>query len=568
MALSKKAIIFLIFLLTTLSAFSADRVFLKGIAFEKENINYSVCQGVKFDGDKVIFTKTGSFLSEDKKDRITVISPILAIIPPLIAILTALIFRQVVLSLFIGIFSGVIFLKGFSVFDAILSSLADTIPSALTSKDHISILIFSTMLGGMVGIISANGGTAAIVKSITNKITSRKTTMFSAFFMGVGIFFDDYANTLIVGNTMRPLFDKFKISREKLAYIVDSTAAPVASLAVISTWIGFEVGVLSDVFKHTGSNLDGYSAFIFSIPYLYYPLITLIFIVFLIAMEKDFGPMLKVEQNVNQDSLEVCKTDEIKTAPPSSSFLAYLPILTVVIVTLLSIILTGYKGNLDFREIFGNGDSFASLIWGSVAGCVVAGVLSLFSKTLNITEVFDSWLDGLKSMMSAVVILTLAWSLSNVCKDIKTADFIMSLLNENFPFWIMPLVTFLISAAMSFATGTSWGTMAIVYPLLIPVVLGTEFLHPTIAAVLSGAVFGDHCSPISDTTIMSSMASSCDHISHVRTQLPYALAVAFIALISGYLPIFFGVHPLFSYTFATLLVFLTMKFLGRTVKKT
>jgi Na+/H+ antiporter NhaC len=449
----------------------------------------------------------------------------------------------------------------------VLASLADTIPSSLTSKDHVAILIFSTMLGGMVGIISANGGTAAIVKSITKKITNKKTTMFSAFFMGVGIFFDDYANTLIVGNTMRPLFDKFKISREKLAYIVDSTAAPVASLAVISTWIGFEVGVLTDVFQHAGVNFDGYSAFIFSIPYLYYPLITLIFIVFLIAEEKDFGPMLKAEQTVNAKSVKVLKTDEIKTAPPSSPFLAYIPILTVVLITLLSIILTGYKGKFDFREIFGNGDSFSSLIWGSTAGCVIAGLLSLFSKTLNITEVFDSWLDGLKSMMSAVVILTLAWSLSNVCKDVKTADFIMSLLNENFPFWIMPLITFLISAVMSFATGTSWGTMAIVYPLLIPVVLGTEFLHPTIAAVLSGAVFGDHCSPISDTTIMSSMASSCDHINHVRTQLPYALTVALIALFTGYLPIFFGVHPVLSYIAATILVFLTVNFLGQPVKK-
>jgi len=478
----------------------------------------------------------------------------------------ALIFRQVVLSLLIGIISGAFFLKGFAFFPAILSTLSEIIPAALTTKDHISILIFSTMLGGMVGIISANGGTSAVVESITKKIHSKKTTIFSAFFMGTAIFFDDYANTLIVGNTMRPLFDKFKISREKLAYIVDSTAAPVASLAVVSTWIGFEVGVLADVFKHSGSNLDGYTAFIFSIPYLYYPLITLAFIVILVSSGKDYGPMLKAEQKAASGNYDEKNIFQNHTVAPSSPYLAYIPIITVVVVTLLSLILTGYEGTWNFREIFGNGDSFASLIWSSTAGCVSAGILSLISKTLNLDELFESWQNGLKSMMGAVVILTLAWSLSNICRDIKTADFIMSLLSENFPFWIIPLITFFISAIMSFATGTSWGTMAIIYPLLIPVVIGTNFLYPTIAAVLSGAVFGDHCSPISDTTIMSSMASSCDHISHVRTQLPYAITVAVISIVSGYLPIYFGLHPIISYSLAILLIYLTVKYLGKHVK--
>lgn len=562
----KKLFIFLLILFSTLSVFSSDRVFLKGISVEKDLEDYSFCTGVIEKDNKITFTQSGVFLSKDKKERVTVIRPIFAILPPLIAILTALIFRQVVLSLFIGIFSGAFFIKGFAFFTAILSTLSEIIPGALTSKDHISILIFSTMLGGMVGIISDNGGTSAVVDAITKKITSRKKTMFSTFFMGTAIFFDDYANTLIVGNTMRPLFDKFKISREKLAYIVDSTAAPVASLAVVSTWIGFEVGVLTDVFKHSGTNLDGYTAFIFSIPYLYYPLITLAFLIILISSGKDFGPMLKAEQLALSNDFTEFSSQKTKSAPPSSPYLAYLPILTVVIVTLLSIVMTGYNGVWDFREIFGNGDSFASLIWSSTAGCVVAGLLSLFSKTLTINAIFESWIDGLKSMMGAVVILTLAWSLSNICRDIRTADFIMSLLSENFPFWTIPLLTFIISAIMSFATGTSWGTMAIIYPLLIPVVIGTEFLHPTIAAVLSGAVFGDHCSPISDTTIMSSMASSCDHISHVRTQLPYAITVALIAIISGYLPIFFGIHPIFTYSFAIFLIYFTVKYLGQPVK--
>ncbi len=547
-----------------------DRVFLRGVPADVQAGVVQSGPARADDGDQVVFTETGSgtlLNQQGEPESFRVIPAILSILPPLIAILFALLFRQVVLSLLVGVWLGVFIGNGYGFLPSILNTLSDTIPLSVASQDHISIIIFSLLLGGMVGIISANGGTSAIVRAVTPRIRNRRGAQVSCWILGCAIFFDDYANTLIVGNTMRPLTDKYRISREKLAFFVDSTAAPVASIAVISTWIGFEVGVLNDVFAHRGMSLDGYSAFIFSIPYLFYPIFTLIFGFLLAVTGRDFGPMRRAEQRAAKGLLlrKAARPAAMETrmGEPSSPWLAFVPILSVVVVTLWGIGYTGYSGNWEIREIFAASDSFASLIWGSSAGCFVAAVLSVATRRLSISQTLEHWVDGIKSMMMAVIILSLAWSLSTVCSDLKTADFILSLVSTRVPDWIIPMITFMVAAAMSFATGTSWGTMAITYPLLVPVVIGTPFLYPTIAAVLSGAVFGDHCSPISDTTIMSSMASACDHVDHVRTQIPYALSTAAISIVLGYLLMDLHAPLWIIYPVGALGLWLLLRFMGR-----
>ncbi|MCK5878396.1 MAG: Na+/H+ antiporter NhaC family protein [Holophagae bacterium] len=551
----------------------ADEVYLKGIPAQLkiETVVSGPKREVRKDG--IVFLETGQGVSkvkDGKEKHFLVIPAILSIIPPLVAILFALLFRQVILSLLMGILLGVWITASYKILPAVLNTLSQIIPDSLASHDHISIIIFSMLLGGMVGIISANGGTPAIVNLVLPRIRSRRGAQLACWFLGCSIFFDDYANTLIVGNTMRPITDRYRVSREKLSFFVDSTAAPVASMAVISTWIGFEVGVLTDVFHSRGIAMDGYSAFLFSIPYLFYPIFTVMFGFLLSLSGRDYGPMLKAERRAVRYNLLLSEKAapvamETKMGEPSRAALAFVPILAVILVTLWGIIYTGFSGEWSLRAIFAKSDSFAALIWGSAAGCFTAAVLSLMAKRLTVSKVLESWLDGIKSMMMAVLILTLAWSLSRVCTDLKTADFILSIVSTRMPMWLIPLLTFLVAAAMSFATGTSWGTMAITYPLLVPVVIGTPYLYPTIAAVLSGAVFGDHCSPISDTTIMSSMASACDHVDHVRTQIPYALTTAGTALLLGYLLLDLHIPAWLIYPIGGVGMWLVIRFVGKKV---
>lgn len=546
-----------------------DRIFLTHIPVKVDATTIQSAPEHQVKGETIVFRASGTGTLVDaagNETRFRVIPALLSILPPLVAILFALLFRQVILSLLMGVWLGVFIGNGYNLLPSVLSSLSDTIPAAIADKDHISIIVFSLLLGGMVGIISANGGTSAIVRAVTPRIRNRRGVQVSCWFLGCAIFFDDYANTLIVGNTMRPLTDRYRLSREKLAFFVDSTAAPVASIAIISTWIGFEVGVLNDVFATRGMELDGYSAFIYSIPYLFYPIFTLIFGFLLAISGRDFGPMLRAERKAATATDGPAKTSgtmDVQIASPSSAWMAFVPILTVVVVTLWGIFHTGFSGNWSLREIFSGSDSFAALIWGSAAGCAMAGILSVATRRLTVSATLEYWVEGLKSMMMAVIILCLAWSLSSICSQLHTADFILSLVSTRVPFWLIPLLTFVVAAAMSFATGTSWGTMAITYPLLVPVVIGSPFLYPTVAAVLSGAVFGDHCSPISDTTIMSSMASACDHVEHVRTQIPYALTTGGVSIVLGYLLMKFQLSVWILYPLGGIALWMILRFVGK-----
>lgn len=526
-----------------------------------------------------------------------VIPGILSILPPLLAIVLALLLRQVVVSLVAGIWLGATFVFGYDPFAGFLHVLDHYIVGALADKQHMSIIAFSMLFGGMVGVMSKSGGTMGIAHALTRMASSPRRGMFATWLLGVVIFFDDYANSLIVGNTMRPITDRLRISREKLAYLVDSTAAPVSSLLFISTWIGYEVGLIDEGLKQAGwVGMNAYAVFIDMLPYSFYPIFTLLFAAMLILLRRDFGPMYRAEKRARTEGklfrdgaqLATDLTESASVMPAEGVqprwWNAALPILTVVLVALAGLYLTGVEAleaagssERGIGAIIGQADSYRALLWASLLACVVAIVLATAQRSITILEAMDAWFNGLKSMLLAMLILTLAWSIGKITADLHTADYLVLLLRGTLdPQWL-PLFTFLVAAVISFATGTSWGTMGIMMPLVLPlaVVLGGDagldqahaysVVLGTIASVLAGAVFGDHCSPISDTTILSSMASACDHIDHVRTQLPYALVPALLSIVVGLLPAGYDISPMFTLPLGILAMLLTVRFLGKRV---
>jgi Na+/H+ antiporter NhaC len=378
--------------------------------------------------------------------------------------------------------------------------------------------------------------------------------------MGICIFFDDYTNTLLVGNAMRPVTDRHRVSREKLAFLVDSTAAPVACVALISTWIGTQVSYLNKAFVSSGTDLNPFSVFLSSLPYAFYPACALTLTLMVALMGRDWGPMLKAERRARGGALlgelaqPLADYESSGIAPdegtPQHWWNAALPVLSVVVVTVIGLYVTGLLSLLEegapeitLRTIIGASDPFVVLLWASLVGLALAVVLAVGQQILSLKESLAAAVLGIKSMLMAVLVLTLAWSLGEVCDGLGTAEFLVGQLSESISAGMIPLGVFLIAAAVSFATGTSWGTMAILTPLAIPLILAADpnggaspELVATVSAILGGSVFGDHCSPISDTTIMSSMASGCDHVDHVRTQLPYALLASLVAMILCYLP--------------------------------
>lgn len=529
-----------------------------------------------------------------------VLPTILSILPPLLAILLALITRQVILALFFGIWLGVTFIYDFNPLLGFLHTLDEYIVNALLSPDRISILIFSLVLGGMVGVISRSGGTQGIVQKLKVYAKSRRMGQLVTWAMGIIIFFDDYANTLIVGNTMRPLTDKLKISREKLSYFVDSTAAPVANIAIISTWIGYEISLINQSFSNLGITDNAYITFIKSIPYNFYPIYTIFFGFFVAYLLRDFGSMYRAERRARQSGTvlrdgamplsDLTASDMIADDhTPLRWYNALIPIGMVILAVIFGLIYTGYtklagsdislEGKNWIQQIsliVGNANSFAVLMWASFLGSITAILLAIAQRILNIQQAMEAWVKGIRSMIMAAIILTCAWSIGSLCQELFTADYVIHLTQKFLtPHWL-PLITFLTAAIISFATGTSWGTMAILMPIAIPLAFkfplgqpgidpshATNLMLSTTAAVLAGATFGDHCSPISDTTIMSSMASGADHIDHVRTQLPYALTAALIACFLGYLPVGFGISDWWVLGFGILITFLVVRFIGK-----
>lgn len=516
-----------------------------------------------------------------------------SIIPPLLAIVLAMIFKEVLTALLFGLFSGTVAIAWFSgngnIGAALFTGLFDLVDywivHTIADVDHASVILFSLLIGAVVQIIRKNGGMHSLVERMTRKITTKRKGLLLTWFLGILIFFDDYANTLVVGNTMRPVTDRLKVSREKLAFIVDSTAAPVASVAFVTTWIGVELSYIQEGLSQLNTDISSYHLFLQSLPYRFYPFLALIFVLLLIYMRRDFGPMLRAEQKALLGKNATNDNRMHEDVQKSHWLNAVIPVMIIVFGTFAGLFYTGFsedvwQSSLPFlRKLsltIGASDAFKALLWSSMSAVLVAFFMSVFQRLLTLREASDAIIDGFRTMLSAIVILILAWSLASITKELHTASFLAGMLSslKSVP-GLLPALTFVLAALVAFSTGSSWGTMAILYPLMMPVTwkIGelsgmsvvdiNTLMAQMIAGILAGAVLGDHCSPISDTTILSSLASDCDHIEHVRTQMPYALLVGGAALVFGLIPIIWNVLLWVSYVTAILFMLFFIKLVGK-----
>ena len=399
---------------------------------------------------------------------VRVLPGILSIIPPLVAILLALIFRQVIISLMLGVYIGAVFIFNYNPLTGLLRLIDTYIINTLLDPSHIEILVFTLLFGGVIGLISKSGGTKGIANLVTKFAKTRKTGQIATWLSGVLIFFDDYANSLIVGNLMRPITDKLRISREKLSFIVDATSAPVASVFIVSSWIGFEVGLINDGLNSIHSTENAYGIFLQTIPYRFYPIAMLIFVFLVGYLRRDFGPMLKAERRaveegkVMGDDVTAAKdltdtSDIFGNEDRAKWYNGIIPILVLVLGTIAGLIYTGLSSvheqgltNYGIREIIGNSDSYVSLLWASFSACVVAGILIISQRIMNLNETVDAWFLGIRSMLLATVILTLAWSIGSITQDLKTADYVVSILSDSINPHYLPVIVFLICAYNKF----------------------------------------------------------------------------------------------------------------------
>ncbi|MFW6029031.1 MAG: Na+/H+ antiporter NhaC family protein [Halanaerobiales bacterium] len=504
---------------------------------------------------------------------------ILSLVPPLLAILLAWWSKEVLLSLFVGVFSGALILNSYNPISAFFRTLDGYMLPSLADEWNAGIIIFTITMGGMIGIISKSGGAKSIGEAIAKKAKTVRKTQFAVWLMGIGIFFDDYSNTLIVGNTMRPITDKMNISREKLAYLTDTTAAAMASITPISTWIAYEVGLINDAFQSTGIEANAYATFVKTIPFRFYSLFALILALIIVITRNDFGAMFDAETRarktgkVLRDGATPMAAKELTEMDgPEGKNMSWVAALTPIIVTVLvTVIGLWYDGGgmagETVRDAFGNANSSVVLIWAAFSGSLTAALLASLKRVLPVSDIMEGWVDGAKSMLIACFILVLAWSIGSVTEELGTAEFVVGIAEGNVPAFIIPALIFVIGAFVAFTTGSSWGTVAILMPLAVPLAhsIGAPLLA-SVGAVLTGGVWGDHCSPISDTTIMSSTAAGSDHIDHVKTQMPYAFIGAGAAIIFGFIPAGFGFPVYLSLIIGVIAMYLFVKYVGRTVE--
>lgn len=472
---------------------------------------------------------------------------LLSILPPIIAIGLALLTKEVISSLVIGILSGTFIYACHTASEpgGILVKTLDTTMTLMTDKvaSNMAIILFLAFLGALVVVITKAGGSKAYGDWASSKIHTRAGAHLATSALGALIFIDDYFNCLTVGTVMRPVTDKHRISHVKLAYLIDATAAPVCIIAPISSWAASVISQMGD------TGLNGMESFIQSIPFNLYAILTIIMIVVLSVMQLDFGPMAKFEKNALElgdlDSSEngMAVSDELSNLTISSKGKVYdllIPIGSLIVFSILSMLYVGgyFEGGMSIADGFGNTDAGPALALSSFAALVLTFFLFVPRKILKFREFMDGIGEGVKSMVGAYIILTLAWTISGVCRDLlSTGEFVGNAVSaSNMPTIFIPAIIFIVAGFLSFSMGTSWGTFGILIPI-IAIVCQQVAPHLTIislSATLAGSVLGDHCSPISDTTILSSTGASCNHIDHVSTQIPYVMVVGVCCLI-GYI---------------------------------
>ena len=464
-----------------------------------------------------------------------------SLVPPLVAIILALITKEVYSSLFVGIVVGGLFYSNFNIKEGFLTIFTDNTDGGLLAKlsnsGNVGILIFLVVLGIMVVLMNKAGGSAAYGEWAKKTIKTRKGALLSTFVLGVLIFIDDYFNCLTVGSVMRPVTDTHKVSRAKLSYIIDSTAAPVCIIAPISSWAAAVAGIAADI-----PGINGLELFIRAIPYNFYALLTIVAMLTLIFTNTDFGPMLTHERNaqLNDDifTTESRPYEENTTAVKANGKVIDLvfPVIVLIISCIIGMIYTGgfFEGE-SFINAFANCVAPVGLLLGSVAALIITFVFYMIRRVLTFQEFMSCLPEGFKAMVPAILILTFAWTLSGITGLLGADVFVAGLLenSKGAVQILLPVIVFCIAVFLAFATGTSWGTFGILLPIVVPILdPSSEILIITVSATLAGAVCGDHCSPISDTTIMASTGAQCDHINHVSTQLPYAILVAAVSAVN------------------------------------
>jgi Na+/H+ antiporter NhaC len=510
----------------------------------------------------------------------------LSVLPALCAIALAVLFRRPLPALLFGVLAGaylILLREGTGAVAAaplaVRGYVLDLFWPLIVEEFRYEIILFVVFMMAMVGVITRNGGVQGVMQAIAGLASSARRSQLAAYLMGLAVFFDDYANTILVGSTMRPLTDRWRVSREKLSYLIDSTAAPVAGLAVLSTWIAFEVSTFSAQLPAAGlAPSDGYSVFLQTLPYRFYCVLTLVFVAAVCFSGRDFGPMLAAERRARRDGTLVrpggqplvaeraVSMDPQPGARPSA-FAGIAPIATFVLVTLGTIVAVGLgslaegTAALSIEGLTGilyGGSGSKPLMYGAFAGFALALAISVAMRC-DVPDVLRAALKVIFGMGIAILILYHAWMIGAVCDALGTASYLTGLIGDRIDPRLLPTVLFLLSGFVAFATGSSWSTMSILLPIVVGLAYGLGqdagladtaaasgmlLMLMSIGAVLEGAIFGDHCSPISDTTVMSSIAAAADHVDHVRTQIPYALCTMLVAMVCGYLPCaFLGASP-------------------------
>ncbi len=459
-----------------------------------------------------------------------------ALLPPVVAIALALITKEVYSSLFIGIVVGALLHSNFNFEGAVLHIFDGGVIAVLTDDYNMGIIIFLVLLGTMVALMNKAGGSAAFGQWASEHIKSRVGAQLATIMLGVLIFIDDYFNCLTVGSVMRPVTDKHNISRAKLAYLIDATAAPVCIIAPISSWAAAVSGFVEGE--------DGLSLFVHAIPYNFYAILTIVMMVGMVIMKVEFGSMAIHEKNARKGDLYTtpdrpyanAASDKLPDAKGTVLDLV-IPILCLVVCCVIGMIYTGrFFEGVDFVTAFSGSDASVGLALGSFFGFLITIILYMARKVLKFKECMDCLADGFKAMVPAILILTFAWTLKAMTDSLGAKEFVEMIVKGgagNFMNFL-PAVIFLIGCFLAFATGTSWGTFGILIPIVVSAFQNTNYtlMIISISACMAGAVCGDHCSPISDTTIMASAGAQCNHVNHVSTQLPYAIVAAGVSFVS------------------------------------
>ncbi|WP_338728147.1 Na+/H+ antiporter NhaC family protein [Haladaptatus sp. DJG-WS-42] len=493
---------------------------------------------------------------------------LISLLPALLAIVLTLVSRQALLSLFAGVWLGATILAGWNPIAGGAKALTFVVQN-VTETFNAKLLLFTFLIGALLGMVFLSGGMRAVADGIVKRIKTRRQAKAGTAFLGTLIFFDSYASTMISGSVMRPVTDRFEISREKLAYLLDSTTSPMASLAVVSTWLGFEVGLIQQQFTELGIQRSAFVVFVESIPFRFYSVFALILVYIVVFTDWNFGPMKKAEARAQNEGkllrddaspLMETQASDIETPAHVNPRWWYFaaPIVVLVATTLVGLWWTGggpaktsaalantegvdailafFQSYADSLKEAGTADA---ILYAAFAGCTTMLAILVGHARIGLDKVSDSIFEGFKMVMFPVAILSLAWTIGFVSSELGVGDYVVSVAEGIITAPLLPAVIFLTAALISFAIGTSWGTMGILFPVAVPLAVELNAaITLAIAAILTGSLFGDHCSPISDTTVMSSMFAASDHVDHVATQMPYAMLAATVGtisfLVSGY----------------------------------